>query len=263
MEWRRLEDPGSPALRDARLQVHYAAQLAAAPGKALAEPEPDYGHTALLWLAEAAALAGPPVAGRRAAIRPEDLTLLVLHGDGEETDARPLAGCDLAGGLEWLADRFHGELGPVRQDIPHHPVAGGAPFSPSDPAPYAEIAALFAGTAGLLDARPGGPVRCWPHHFDIARLHVLDLGADPEEARSVGYGMTPGDEQYPDPYWYVTPWPYPDPAALDDLPAGRWHTDGWVGAVLPAAEVVPATDQRALVEAFYAAAGAAARSALG
>ncbi len=258
-----LTDPGSAALRDARLQVHHAAQLAAAPGKALAEPEPDWGHTALVWLAGAGALAGPPIGGRRAALRPADLMLLLVDGDGREQAARPLAGTDLAGGLAWLADLFGAELPPIRKDIPPHPVAGGAPFALSHPGAFREIHRLFAGTAAILDGRPGGPVRCWPHHFDIARLHVLDPSLDPEEARSVGYGMTPGDDQYPDPYWYVTPWPYPDPAALADLPAGAWHTEGWVGGVLHAAEVVPAVDQRAVVEGFFAAAGAAAQAALG
>ncbi len=262
MNWRRLTDPGSPALREARLQVHYAAQLAAAPGKALADPQPDYGQTALVWQPAAQALAGPAIAGRRAALRPGDLTLLVLDDGGAEAGARPLAGSDVESGLAWLAHQFDAQLAPIRKDIPGHPLAGGAPFSLVDPAPYVEVAALFAGSAELLDARPGGPIRCWPHHLDIARLHVLDPDADPEEARSVGYGMTPGDDQYPDPYWYVTPWPYPDPAGLGDLPAGAWHTDGWVGAVLHAAGVVPAADQRALVERFYAAAGSAAQTAL-
>lgn len=263
MDWRRLTDPGSAALREARLQVHHAAQLAAAPGKELGEPEPDFGHAALAWLPAAEALAGPAVGGWRAALRSGDLTLIVLDDAGGEVAARPLAGTTLAGGLAWLGERFGAELAPVRRDIPHHPVADGAPFAPADPAPYEEIARLFAGTAAALGGRTGGPVRCWPHHFDIARLHVLDESADPEEARSVGYGMTPGDDQYADPYWYVTPWPYPDPAHLPELPAGGWHTEGWVGAVLHAAEVVPAADQRAVVEAFFEAAGSAAEAALG
>jgi hypothetical protein len=94
------------------------------------------------------------------------------------------------------------------------------------------------------------PVRVWPHHFDIAVL--IELGAeddrpvDPEEARSVGVGMTPGDDSYPDPYWYVTPWPYPAATGLPKLPPpGAWHTDGWVGAVLGAADLVGAGDERA------------------
>ncbi len=268
MDDRRLTDPGSPALRAARLEVHYAAQLAAAPGKALAEPEDDYGHTALAWEAAEQALAGPELpGGARGAIRPADLTLLVLGDDGAAE--LPLRGVRLADGLAWIADQVGGAtLAPVRSDLPHHDVADGAPFGAADPASLAEIAGLFAGTAPLLAATRAravgtpSPVRCWPHHFDIAFLDVLDPDLDPEDARSLGYGMTPGDDQYPDPYWYVTPWPYPPPEALADLPHGSWHTEGWVGAVLPAAEVVAAASQAGVVARFLAAAGVAAGRAL-
>ena len=53
-------------------------------------------------------------------------------------------------------------------------------------------------------------------------------------------GFSPGDEDnYSQPYYYVTPWP---PPKLDDpnevVGGGRWHTKDWVGAVLPASAVV-------------------------
>ena len=53
------------------------------------------------------------------------------------------------------------------------------------------------------DLKPGpGPVRCWPHHFDIAVLVRLEEGAA-ESVRSIGVGCAPGDENYPEPYFYV------------------------------------------------------------
>ena len=61
---------------------------------------------------------------------------------------------------------------------------------------------------------------------------------DPEEARSVGVGMTPGDGGYPEPYFYVTPWPYPNPEVLPRLATGSWHTEGWTGAVLTGTEAL-------------------------
>ena len=58
--------------------------------------------------------------------------------------------------------------------------------------------------------------------------------------------MTPGDDSYPDPYVYVTPWPYPE---VDDLPKlpppATWHTVDWVGAVLTADDLVGAGDEAA------------------
>ena len=80
-------------------------------------------------------------------------------------------------------------------------------------------------------------VRCWPHHFDIAALFVLD-GGDLETARSIGVGLSPGDESYGEPYFYCSPWPVPD---LDTLakPTSpwRWHTDGFVSMVCPASSL--------------------------
>lgn len=75
-------------------------------------------------------------------------------------------------------------------------------------------------------------VRCWPHHFDVGALFFLDR-SDPEIARSVGVGLSPGDSSFDQPYFYCSPWPVP---ALDELPAapGRlsWHTEGFVSLVL-------------------------------
>lgn len=74
-------------------------------------------------------------------------------------------------------------------------------------------------------------VRVWPHHFDIATLITLDDG-DAERARSVGVGLSPGDGGIPQPYFYVTPWPYPESKFGPKLPwNGYWHSKGWFGAV--------------------------------
>jgi hypothetical protein len=76
------------------------------------------------------------------------------------------------------------------------------------------------------------PVRCWPHHFDIATLVSIPGGA-PGEVRTIGVGLSPGDGSYAEPYFYVTPWPAPDGPTLPELPAGAaWHRAGWFGAVL-------------------------------
>ena len=73
-----------------------------------------------------------------------------------------------------------------------------------------------------------------------------------------------GDDSYAEPYWYVSPSPYP---ATHDLPpltgGGHWHTTGWVGAALPASDYVEAADQRAQVAAFVESSVAACRRLLG
>ncbi len=80
-------------------------------------------------------------------------------------------------------------------------------------------------------------VRCWPHHFDIAALFVLDEG-DVETARSIGVGLSPGDESYSEPYFYCSPWPAPDTKSLaTPLPPWRWHTEGFVSLVCTASSL--------------------------
>jgi len=58
--------------------------------------------------------------------------------------------------------------------------------------------------------------------------------------------MTPGDDSYAEPYFYVSPWPYPEPDELPKLPPpAGWHTTEWVGAVMTAEDLIAAGDEGA------------------
>lgn len=95
-------------------------------------------------------------------------------------------------------------------------------------------------------------IRCWPHHFDLATLFVLEEG-DPETARSVGVGLSPGDGSYAEPYLYCTPWP--TPSSLPEAPSPwSWHSEGFTSLVCVASAIAADTDREALLtEAFTAA----------
>jgi hypothetical protein len=234
-------------IADARLAAHWAAQLAAAPASLLPRA-PDDSHASLEW--RSGVLFGAPVDGRRAGLRVDELTLVIDSGA-----SLPLSGRTLADGLAWLSERFGRAVVRPSHDLPASPIATGGAFPPVTSA-LGDLARLFATadtTLRALAASTAGasPVRCWPHHFDIATLISLDA---PHRETSIGAGLSPGDASYADPYWYVTPWPYPPLDRLPHLPAGHWHTERWVGAVLPASEAPPA--------AFIAAAVAACRTLL-
>ena len=49
--WERLGDPAPAELASASAQLHWAARLAGAAGKAWAVPESDWGHVSLTWSA--------------------------------------------------------------------------------------------------------------------------------------------------------------------------------------------------------------------
>lgn len=241
-----LVDPQrAGGLAGARLNLHWAAQVVAAAGATLLEPEDDFGHTTLTWSAAHHALLGRALdeGGLRAGLRLADFTLLALEKD-EEVSSLPLPGRGLDEALAWLGETLQlrgaetAELTRPEHDLPPHPVKTGGAFEAASPADLAQLADWFGGAHAALsriaDAREdASEVRVWPHHFDIATLITIVGAEDAESARTVGAGMTPGDGSYDVPYLYVTPWPYPDDAsALPELPHGRWHTEGWTGAVL-------------------------------
>lgn len=74
---------------------------------------------------------------------------------------------------------------------------------------------------------------CWPHHFDLANLIIVEENSNPEKTKSIGLGFSPGDNSYEDPYFYVTPWPYPEKENLPILPEPAfWHTEGFIAGII-------------------------------
>lgn len=254
--WNAPGTARADSLIDARLELHYAVQIAAAPGKQLLPERPDFSQQSFVWDAGAGVLAQGLVDAAvpfRSALRLSPPTLLLLGGDGGALAELALAGQTVEQARDWLAREIEG-FGPTLAaplespepprcpgrpgGVPPHPLGQGTAFTDEPAEAFAEIERLFADADALLQeisrANPGAsPVRCWPHHFDIATLIALDPEGDPETARSIGVGLSPGDCDRPLPYFYVTPWPYPEGRALPDLAAGGvWNTAGWTGAVL-------------------------------
>ena len=261
---------------EARLVAHWAAQIVAAAGATLGRAAADDSHTSLEWIEPARALAGAPLGdGKvRVALRPADLTLLILdeaYGARERLDLR---GRTLQDGLDWLSGAVARATGAAvvplvrpAHELPQHAVGAGAPFPDANGAALAQLADGFATADRLLRALAGSVpgaslVRCWPHHFDIATLVALDPPGTPSNvARTIGVGLSPGDSSYPGGYWYVTPWPYPTVSEPPPLAVGgAWHRTGWFGAVLPLAH--PDVGEAARPAAFLDAALAACRALL-
>ena len=259
--WERLGAVKPEALHGARIALHYAAQLASAPGTSWIEAREDFSHTNLHWDKTAHALAGEAIGGHSAALRLADMTLCVLDASSAAVAELPLAGQTMGQGLLWLAETMgdklqeRGALKLPEHDMPDSPFGKGEPLTIPDASHAAELSHYFANAAQLIGTvqkeHSSAPVRCWPHHFDIATLITLDKDKSGEEARSVGVGLSPGDGGYDLPYIYVTPWPYPPAGtALPELSLGGWHTEGWTGAVLQSSELVGAQEQAQAAERF-------------
>ncbi len=254
--WQALGKRDPLALEDARLQIPWAAQTIAAAGMTLIEHVADDSHTDIEWLDSRRLLAGQVVAEEpsfRVALDPSGLTLLLLKLDDDDIGQLSLNGHTLKQGYDWLSSMIlplieedEVELDRPTFELPQHPVATGECFSIDDAASFVEVGRWFANAdlvlRGVEEETPAAsPVRCWPHHFDIATL----IDVDRDAKKSIGVGMTPGDGNYAEPYWYVTPSPYPPADNLPPLETGTWHTDGWIGAVLTGSAVVAAGDARA------------------
>jgi hypothetical protein len=259
--WNALNPSIAPELRDARLQLHYAAQFATALGISYLAQRPDDSHTNLGWDPGLEALRSRDVNTLShavcVAVRPRDLSLIVLI-DGSIGQPIPLHGSTIpqaeAGLRSALAtaglDGRKLTLG-RHYDLPPHPVAGGEPFDASRSNDFAELAHWFGNAATVLEAlrsrSAGSEVRCWPHHFDIATLATVAPG------RTCGAGMLPGDAMFPEPYYYVNAYPRPDDT-LTSTPlhgGGVWNTEDWFGAVLTASRLSPdPAAQAAQVGAF-------------
>jgi len=180
----------------------------------------------------------------------------VLDAQGEMKAQRSLHDQTLDEANAWMTTSIEAITGTLESplisrnyDLPAHPVSEGQAFA-LDVAAARELGCWYANAARILatfsaSGQHTSMVRCWPHHFDMAVIENLDRDGDIESARSINIGMSPGDGTIAMPYFYVVPWPAPENPDLDELPSGHWITEGWLGAVLPASEVVAVTGAEA------------------
>lgn len=258
------------ALERARLDVHWAIQPLAAFGQNFVTPREDDSHRSLVWdTAADAFLSDQNAEGTRVGLRPTDLTLF-LSGKGRSGE-RSLMGESLDGVYSWLANLLGtGPLDRPEYEIPPHPTGDALVFG-NDTAGFGELASWSQASAQIIGRvreanEMASPIRVWPHHFDIATLLTVPPATGDQAAKTIGFGMTPGDGSYAEPYFYAGPYPYPEYDGLPDLEGeGHWHTEGWFGAVLTGSDLVSAGDaaaQRSRADAFAASAIEACRTLL-
>jgi len=261
-DWERLGSVAPKELSDSRVQLHWAAQLVAAVGASLVPARPDDSHTALSCIVEKSLLVSEATSAspsRRVALSLSEPRIVVLDAHLNELSGMALDGNTLESALAWIASQLGGaSLTLPDYDMPPHPIQEGAAFRFEPRGGFDELGRWYRNAALVLRGLDLGHVRCWPYHFDLASLITLDGD------QSIGVGLSPGDGSYDEPYWYVTPWPYPTTNELPDLPAGHWHREGFVAAILTGSRITAgdAAGQEANVSAFLEAAIASSRQLL-
>lgn len=266
-DWSKMGRTPPTGLVEARNLAHHAAQWLTKAARANLKPAADDSHSSLTWDAPHAALLSQPLPAKegevRVGLRIARLELIVLSGASVLDTFRFDGKTDAAAGA-WIDSKMQAlALKPadgvaLPYSLPDHP-AGGKPHELSMLGrELADLSRWFAGSADVLEEfrgkliglHPGpGPLLYWPHHFDIATLVQLEGRGDP--ARAIGVGASPGDEFYAQPYFYVSPSLRFDGAALPTLPPpGRWHTEGFFGAVATGEELLALKDREPALLAF-------------
>jgi hypothetical protein len=264
--WHLLGSVDPHSLSEARLQLHYGIQFLAAPAAALINPEPDNSHSSLRWHLLTDPIPTPVLISGvissadpfQVALDPVQMKVMLLSPTGDLFSSWNLAGQTLDAGLARLKEAIAQHQADAEkvvwltypEDFPVHALTAGAAFMDPQDLPLQELVYYYDNTATLLNrfavTQPGAsPLRIWPHHFDMAVL------IQPKKDVYVGTGFSPGDRSYPEPYWYVTFYPYPDPEMLPPLPQGSWHTQDWVGAIQRASQLSASDYQKEQLEEFF------------
>ena len=271
-DWVPLRGIDQRRLSEARLQAHYAVQWLARAARAYVPPQPEDGHTNLGWDGALGGFTTHPLKdGAWLSLKITDLTLALHVGEGStHVQSFSLDGRSDAQARQWLSEQLgargldaHALDAPSPYEMPAHAISQGAANGSADLTDaLAELAAWFGNATLLLGSirqmigrkLAASPVRCWPHHFDIATLTTVPV-RNADATGYVGAGLSPGDEYYDEPYFYVSVYPEPDPAALPSLPTlGHWHLRDFVAAVATAHKIVAAKSQQAETDEFLRAA---------
>ncbi|MGH6837456.1 MAG: DUF5996 family protein [Methylocella sp.] len=268
-DWRPLRGIDRRRLSVARLQAHHAVQWLARAARAYVPPRPDDGHTNLGWDDTVDGFTTHRLKnGMHLSLKIAGLTL-VLHGDEKtaRTESFSLNGHTDAQARLWLGEQLgargldaHALDAPSPYAMPAHAVTQGAAYGVADVEDsLLELSSWFANAEFLLALvqrqmlgckLAASDVRCWPHHFDLATLASFPA-RDAAVTGYVGAGLSPGDEYYDEPYFYVSVYPQPDSEALPRLPKlGHWHTHEFTAAVAPAHQIVAANNQQAAADEF-------------
>ena len=260
--WQPVRPEEATRLTDSRLQLHHAAQFAAAAGISFLQPLPDDSHANLEWVPALGGLFSRVIPARtafRVGVKPVKLGLLMASADNRPLAEYHLHGRTITEAKDWIRAQIKllGAEGSRytltrNYEIPRHDVAIGDSFDASEPSRFEELAKWLGNGAAIVgsltrSAMPTSEVRCWPHHFDIGTRITVS------PRRTISVGLEPGDEYYDEPYFYVRMNPQPAASRIKSRPlwgSGVWHTSDWVGAILPGSHLGAASSQERQTREF-------------
>jgi hypothetical protein len=258
-DWSTLGQEAPTALVRARHLAHHAAQWPAKAARANLGAATDDNDVALSWDEQRAALMSQALPGSgadvRIGLRIAALEIVVMRG-AAVLDTYSLEGRSDAMIGVWFDSALRAlGLQPASDcalpfSVAYHPAGKrSAQVRAADAAALEELARWFAAADDALNqlaarAPVATAVRCSLRHFGIATDVSPDGGID-AAVRPMRIGFSAGDAHYAQPYAYVTGWPHSNAAQVPALaPAARWHTEGFIGAVISGEEILMLADRR-------------------
>lgn len=270
MYWYDLKKYDAEAFADAKMQTHYAMQWLARTLRMCEGEGADNAKLAgLAWDTTHEALVSEMLPGGLSfGLQIETLTLIAFNNQ-VIAERFPLDGIDESSVGEWLAvhlEAFGFDPGMLSTgadySIPYHRLADGAVYDViGGGLAFSELAHwLSNGYAVLADLRKRfmrteplpSPLLCCPNRFKLLVSISLRRGnAAMSEHRTIRAGLSPGDANHAEPYYFVILSQSPKQIQLPEfVDIGRWHVNGFVGAIAAASEIIGEDLQERYVRQF-------------
>ena len=233
-----------------REQLHQAVQLVGAVPRSYLDYDVSDASASLAWDSNHMALVSEEITldnnSFQSGMSIRDFSLVILK-DGHTLYQLSLAGKSYTEAELWLKETlsrcgFAPEKFSLKlpYEIPVYETSSGEPFAERNTEALNVFENLFDGANKIFHEfvaknDKASDIRCWPHHFDLGALITLETDGDGNLKRSVGIGMSPGDDAITQPYYYVNSWPSKTIEDLSNkvlLGKGKWHSNGWVGSTL-------------------------------
>lgn len=249
-KWRKLEPISQSDIQIARDYAHQALQFLSGTAISYIPKRTDDSHTNTEWSRNLNAFVSNLFGEEYKfclGLNITELKLLFLKENWSIIDEFKLDNKNFKQVTDWLKQNLknHG-LDEAKftmkrhYEIPVNGIENGEVFKVKNNNAFTELAKYYSNADLILRTYTNNlsnatPVRCWPHHFDIATL--LNIGN--EKLQSIGVGLSPGDFSHSQPYFYVTMWPYPElnEISFPELSVGKWQSSGWIGAALTSDEL--------------------------
>jgi len=252
MKWDMLREPITKNFVEARIIAHHAFQIVSLVQRHLLEEQKDDSHTSLSWNEKNGLFLTKNLDNTQLGLKISTLSIVIVNDKNEITESFCLENKTRNEAFSWIQQRINCDLVDMKLEqpfeIPAHKVGKGEKFEHFKE--YEELEKYFSNahykikefTKNIPEA---SSLLCWPHHFDYASLIVLN--SSEKSYKSIGIGLSPGDDNIKSPYFYVSPYPAFKTLSIQN---GSWYDKNFFGAVLTAEDLLKSEDQKKLVENY-------------